>query len=401
MSFRLTVMRRPTTVRRMQDCELVAAIAAGDPEGLAEAIDRYAGPLYAYCRFMLSDADSLDGAAQAVQDTFVIATSRLHGLLDPDRLDSWLHAVARNECLRRLGAGGSEGAAGLSAWADPVDALPAAELPDGLREQIAEVCSDSTPTGRAYRVSVTHRAGAFDRTGFPKPIIPPGPAWWHEVRRRPRAATAVAVVTVAVLAAGITTLAVAGGSHRPRVSTVALGGGVSAAPSSTAPSSTAPDSTSAPASPGRRTAAAKGTPTPSVLADIPTTSPASTPATPKSPAPSSSRSSSPSPSPSSSPSSSPAQGYLTAAPTKLVLSALKGKAAVGMFTLTALGGPVGPITISSGNSKVTVSPSSWKLSSAGARVTITVTVNSLVALNTQITVQPGHLVITVVFSITL
>jgi hypothetical protein len=381
----------------MQDRELVAAIAAGDPEGLAEAIDRYAGPLYAYCRFMLSDADSPDGAAQAVQDTFIIATSRLQGLRDPDRLDSWLHVVARNECLRRLGAGGSEATAWLGARADPMDTLPAAELPDGLQEQIAKVCADSTPTGRAYRVSVTYLAGPFDRTGFPKPVIPPGPAWWHGVRRRPRAAAAAAMVAAAVLAAGITALAVAGGSHRAHVSTVALGGGISAATSSTAP-----DSTSAPASPGHRTAAAKGTPTPSVLADTPTTGQGTTPGTPRPSTPaSSSRSSSPSPSPSPSPSSSPAQGHLTAAPTKLVLSALTGQAAKGTFTLTAVGGPVSAFAISSASSKVTVSPTYGSLSSAGARVVITVTVRSLVALNTRITVQPGNLVITVVFTIKL
>ena len=38
-----------------------------------------------------------------LQDTFLIAVSRLDGLRDPDRLDAWLHAVARNECLRLLG----------------------------------------------------------------------------------------------------------------------------------------------------------------------------------------------------------------------------------------------------------------------------------------------------------
>jgi RNA polymerase sigma factor (sigma-70 family) len=45
-------------------------------------------------------------AADAVQDTFVIAAPRLSGLRDPERLRSWLYAVARNECYRRLRAGG-------------------------------------------------------------------------------------------------------------------------------------------------------------------------------------------------------------------------------------------------------------------------------------------------------
>src|SRR5215831_11366822 len=83
------------------DSEVVASIVAGDPEGLAEAYDRYADPLYKYCRSMLSGPAD---AADAVQDTFVIAASRLAGLREPERLRAWLYAVARNECLRILRA---------------------------------------------------------------------------------------------------------------------------------------------------------------------------------------------------------------------------------------------------------------------------------------------------------
>jgi RNA polymerase sigma factor (sigma-70 family) len=85
----------------MGDSEIVASIVAGGPDGLAEAYDRYADPFYKYCRFMLSDPAD---AANAVQDTFVIAASRLIGLRDPGRLRAWLYAVARNECLRILRA---------------------------------------------------------------------------------------------------------------------------------------------------------------------------------------------------------------------------------------------------------------------------------------------------------
>jgi RNA polymerase sigma factor (sigma-70 family) len=85
----------------MGDSEVVASIVAGEPEGLAEAYDRYADPLYKYCRSMLSDPAD---AADAVQDTFVIAASRLAGLREPERLRAWLYAVARNECLRILRA---------------------------------------------------------------------------------------------------------------------------------------------------------------------------------------------------------------------------------------------------------------------------------------------------------
>jgi RNA polymerase sigma factor (sigma-70 family) len=85
----------------MRDSEVVAAIVAGNPEGLAEAYDRYASPLYTYCRSLLREPAD---AADAVQDTFVIAASRVAELRDRNRLRPWLYAVARNECHRRLRA---------------------------------------------------------------------------------------------------------------------------------------------------------------------------------------------------------------------------------------------------------------------------------------------------------
>jgi RNA polymerase sigma factor (sigma-70 family) len=74
----------------MQDQETVMGI---------EAYDRYAVPLYSYCRSLLTEPAD---AADAVQDTFLIATVKAGGLRHPDRLRSWLYAVARNECYRRL-----------------------------------------------------------------------------------------------------------------------------------------------------------------------------------------------------------------------------------------------------------------------------------------------------------
>ncbi|MGD0062721.1 MAG: sigma-70 family RNA polymerase sigma factor [Streptosporangiaceae bacterium] len=85
----------------MEDPEVVAAIVAGDPAGLAAAYDRYAVPLYSYCRSMLHEPAD---AADAVQDTFLIAAAKLRGLRDPGKLRPWLYAVARNESLRRLRA---------------------------------------------------------------------------------------------------------------------------------------------------------------------------------------------------------------------------------------------------------------------------------------------------------
>src|SRR6266851_6471943 len=87
----------------MRDREMVAAIVDGDPAGLAAAYDRYAAALHGYCRSLLAEPAD---AADAVQDTFLIAAAKLGGLRDPDRLRPWLYAVARNECFRRLRARG-------------------------------------------------------------------------------------------------------------------------------------------------------------------------------------------------------------------------------------------------------------------------------------------------------
>jgi RNA polymerase sigma factor (sigma-70 family) len=86
----------------MKDREIVAAIAAGDPAGLAGAYDRYAESLYGYCGWMLGEPDR---AAATVQDTYIIAAANLGGLRDPLRLRPWLYAVARNQCHRRRRAG--------------------------------------------------------------------------------------------------------------------------------------------------------------------------------------------------------------------------------------------------------------------------------------------------------
>ena len=102
-----------TTVWGMKDREIIAAIVAGDPAGLAGVYDKYAESLYGYCRWMLGGSDC---AADTVQDTFVIAAASLGGLADPLRLRPWLYAVASNECYRRLRGG----EAGLDEAADLV-----------------------------------------------------------------------------------------------------------------------------------------------------------------------------------------------------------------------------------------------------------------------------------------
>jgi RNA polymerase sigma factor (sigma-70 family) len=118
--------------RPMRDSEVVAAIVAGDADGLAEAYDMYAAPLYTYCRSLLREPAD---AADAVQDTFVIAASKLAGLRDQSRLRPWLYAVARNECHRRL----RETASGAG---------PALDLVPEMSDESADV------TGRAERAEL-------------------------------------------------------------------------------------------------------------------------------------------------------------------------------------------------------------------------------------------------------
>jgi len=77
--------------------------------------------------------------------------------------------------------------------------------------------------------------------------------------------------------------------------------------------------------------------------------------------------------------------------------------ATGSFTITAEGGPFSDYSITVGSAlagRLSVSPASGSLAS-GASVTITVTSTSLVALDGQLTVNPGGHTITVVISISL
>jgi len=196
----------------MQDSAVVAAVVAGDVDGFAAAYDQYAASLYGYCLGALPGPE----AAEAVLDTFLIATAKLDGLRDPDRLGPWLHAVARNECLRRLGPGGE-----IPAAADLGDG-PLETPPADLRGRVLTGCADNTPAGRAHRMSVAHRAGVFGPAGFPRTIGPNGPRWWRILRRRvrryPGVALAVAAVATLAATAGITVVMTAGGSHRPQAS---------------------------------------------------------------------------------------------------------------------------------------------------------------------------------------
>jgi DNA-directed RNA polymerase specialized sigma24 family protein len=81
----------------MDDGALVQRAVAGDREAFAAIYDRYAPRIYDFLRSLLRDPDE---AADALQDTFLVAGARLHQLRDPDRLRPWLYAIARHRGLR-------------------------------------------------------------------------------------------------------------------------------------------------------------------------------------------------------------------------------------------------------------------------------------------------------------
>ena len=89
----------PPPIDAEHDRQVVLAITAGGPAGIAMAYDRYAAALYGYCHWMLHDSAR---AAESLQDTFVLAATTLSDLPEPSKLRPWLFALARNECRRRI-----------------------------------------------------------------------------------------------------------------------------------------------------------------------------------------------------------------------------------------------------------------------------------------------------------
>jgi RNA polymerase sigma factor (sigma-70 family) len=148
---------------------MVEAIVAGEAAGLAAAYDHYAPALYAYCRSLLSEPAD---AADAVQDTFVVAAGKLCDLRDPDRLRPWLYAVARNECRRWLRGRSSpvpldEAAEMSDETADFGTALEQAEL-----REIVRAALDGLNSGEREVIELTMRhefygADLADALGVP------------------------------------------------------------------------------------------------------------------------------------------------------------------------------------------------------------------------------------------
>jgi RNA polymerase sigma factor (sigma-70 family) len=87
---------------RVWDGPLATAIAQGDLGAVGAAFDRHGQELYDYCQSQLGNVAD---AAEVVQATFVIATTKASLLHNTARLRAWLFAIARCGCQQRLRAG--------------------------------------------------------------------------------------------------------------------------------------------------------------------------------------------------------------------------------------------------------------------------------------------------------
>ena len=136
------------TESRADDADLVRRALDGDRSAVGEIYDRYANHIFSFCRSRLrNDAD----AADAMQDTFVRASTRLDQLRNPAKLRSWLFAIARNQIVASgrvtARATGGDGMELLASEDDELDAdllrvEAAAQLWDasaGLSERDQEV----------------------------------------------------------------------------------------------------------------------------------------------------------------------------------------------------------------------------------------------------------------------
>jgi hypothetical protein len=393
----------------VDDPAVVAAIAAGDVDGLATALDRYAAALYDYCYAMEPAV-----AAEAVRDTFVIAWSSIGRLRDPAKLYPWLQAVAGHECFRRVLAGHPAKAQGRPAKAqgrpDKAQADPAPEpgLPPYLPGQVLSICADDTPVGRAYRVGVAYRAGPFGHDGFPKAGSWPRARRLRLAgarpeglrgRRRPAAAVAAVAVVAAVLAAASTILASAP-SGGPRHGRVAAG----AAPASGA-DLPATSAWPIPSSGGNPSSPAAGRPRPSGRAPAPRRASSSASAPPSitaGPPPPGTLAKPPvvpmaTVMPKPAPTATAAPGVLFVDQNQLHFVSIDGQGSTRTFVITAEDGPVTDYTIAVPPGlpgSLTVWPSSGSLAE-GDSATITVTAASTVPFVTILTVTPGGIVIAV------
>ena len=91
------------------DAELVRMARAGDGDALGVLLQRHRAELYAAALAVLRDREA---AMDAVQETALVALTRLSGIRDPEAVGRWLRTVVRNCCLMQIRRAGHEVAGG-------------------------------------------------------------------------------------------------------------------------------------------------------------------------------------------------------------------------------------------------------------------------------------------------
>jgi DNA-directed RNA polymerase specialized sigma24 family protein len=81
------------------DAGLVHSAQGGDVASFSTLLDRYRASLYARALAYLGRPED---AADAVQETFLLALTRLGQVGDPEAVGGWLHAVMRSVCAMEL-----------------------------------------------------------------------------------------------------------------------------------------------------------------------------------------------------------------------------------------------------------------------------------------------------------
>ena len=81
------------------DAGLVHSALGGDVASFSALLDRYRASLYARALVYLGQPED---AADAVQETFLFALTRLGQVRDPEAVGGWLHAVMRSVCAMEL-----------------------------------------------------------------------------------------------------------------------------------------------------------------------------------------------------------------------------------------------------------------------------------------------------------
>src|SRR5437868_4236387 len=180
----------------MDDREIVEAIVDGDLSGLAAAYDEYAESLYGYCRRMLAEREVVEldlrhdlqgadlaavlgvprtqahvlasharGELEAALGPLFVARTGRRGCAELDLLlDGWDGQLTGS--TRKLVSGHiaqcdacSDRSHGALRGAVRHGMAPLAALPPQLRDEVLELCIDSSPETLAYRRGVRPRAG--------------------------------------------------------------------------------------------------------------------------------------------------------------------------------------------------------------------------------------------------